>query len=100
MKIPEKKMIPQTNDKKKPYFGLLSEIAMRRGTSPTQAKHPRSYGGKARTSKNPDKTAAKIGNNRLKILFFNTSGTPSKNCGIADSAKHLTWEKGKRGQRT
>ena len=64
-------------------------IAKIRGTSPIHATHPRLHGGKAETRKTPDKRLAEIGNSKLKILDFNTSITPYKNCGIADSAKRL-----------
>ena len=62
---------------KKPNIGLLPWMAIRRGTSPTQANKYRSYFGKARKSRNDDKSDEKIGRNMLKALDLNISITPS-----------------------
>ena len=46
-------------------------MAIRRGTNPTQIKYVRSYLGKAKKSKTPDKSGARITHINLKILDFN-----------------------------
>lgn len=69
-------MMPNAKDEKKLYIRLLSDIAIKRGTSPTHANHPMLYLGNVKNSKTPDKTGAKSKYTKLNIFFFNAFFSP------------------------